>query len=49
MDNSLKLLVSKLSKAEKDYFSKFSKLFKNTSSNYLILYDFILKKGEISE
>lgn len=47
MDNSLKLLVSKLSKAEKDYFSKFSKLFKNTSSNYLILYDFILKKGEI--
>ncbi len=47
MDNSLKNIIFKLSKKEKDFFSNFIKLNKSTSFKYLILYKHILNNGNI--
>ncbi len=47
MDNSLKKIISKMSKCEKEFFSSFS-FFNNTfSNNYNILYNHIIKYGNI--
>ncbi len=49
MDNSLKKLIFKLSKSEKDYFARYIKLHKESSdSNYFVLYNLILNNGGVS-
>ncbi len=49
MENTLKKIIFKLTKSEKDYFSKFTKLYKEaTDSHYISLYNLILNNGGLS-
>jgi len=46
MDNSVFKLISEMTKAEKEYFTKYKKVFKDSSnSNYFYLYEKISKNG----
>jgi len=49
MDNSVNKLVLKLSKSEKEFFSKHTKYSKKGDSNYLKLYNSILKNGSSTD